>query len=222
MVWRPGDHVLLRHLNRGRLSLVVAATVVEDSENLIALYVAESSPLKSKVNLDGSRIPRELPYTERFGRPWRLVDGVWRNSAVLWITKPNLPYVIGAFWEGSQRSFRGYYLNIQDPLRRHELGFDSVDHILDVQFWPDGSWNWKDEDEFCDAQAVGRFTRDEAANVRRIGETVVASWRACAWPFDQAWPNWAPETSWTRPNMPPNWDQLFSRSGPLPQLNMFR
>jgi hypothetical protein len=207
MPWRFGDHVLLRTRSRGQLSWVVPATIVEDSPDLIALYVSLGSPAKVKVGLDGTQISRSLPYRERFGKPWTLADGTWRHSSVLWLTKPDLPYMVGVFWEGSERRYTGQYCNIQDPLERHGLGFDSVDHVLDVQFWPDGTWSWKDEDEFDDAREVGRFTLNEAAQVRRTGQQVIAAWEAQEWPFDRDWTAWKPDPSWGVPPMPPNWDE---------------
>jgi hypothetical protein len=209
MTWTYGDTILLRYLNRGRISHVVAATVVEDSPDLIALYVAMNSPMKIKVGLDGTRIPRSLPYPERFGKPWKLADGTWSERSVLWLTKPGMPYAIGVFWAGTERLFAGLYCNIQDPLQRHALGFDSVDHVLDVQFWPDGTWSWKDEDEFEDAQLVGRFTPESAATVREAGETAIKAWKQKAWPFDSDWATWEPDGSWSIPAIPTNWDQLF-------------
>lgn len=207
-MWRYGDHILLRHLNQGRLSLVVPATVVEDSPDVIALYVAMDSPAKIKVALDGARIPRSLSYAERFGKPWKLADGTWFGTSVLWLTKPELPYAIGVFWEGIERRYAGLYCNIQDPLRRHKLGFDSVDHVLDVQFWPDGLWNWKDEDEFEEAQQVGRFASGEAERVRKVGHGVIQAWQKKAWPFDRDWSTWLPNQSWGIPSLPTNWDEV--------------
>lgn len=209
MRWTYGDHIILRFLNTGRVSHVVTATVVEDSDDLIAAYVAMNSPAKVKAGLDGIRIPRSLPYSARFRIPWKMIDGVWSNASVLWLTRPGLPYIVGAFWNGDDRHFSGMYCNLQDPLVRHSLGFDSIDHVLDVQFWPNGTWNWKDEDEFQDAQALDRFTPESARRVREAGELAIRAWQQKAWPFDTDWSLWEPDTAWEIPAMPSNWDRIF-------------
>ena len=42
----------------------------------------------------------------------------------------------------------GWYVNLQLPFRRTELGFETMDLVLDLIVDPDGSWRWKeDEDE---------------------------------------------------------------------------
>jgi hypothetical protein len=209
MTWNYGDQIVIRSLTLGKLSQVTTATVVEDSPDLIAFYIAIDSPTKITVNLDGTPIPRSLPYPERVGRPWTLIDGTWSGNAVLWLTKPDLHYAIGVFWRGPERQVGGQYCTIQEPLRRHPLGFDVIDHVLDVLFWPDGTWQWKDEEEFEDAQNVGHFTPEEAANVRDAGEMAIAAWERKAWPFDHDWSTWEPDSSWPIPTIPANWDQMF-------------
>ena len=37
-------------------------------------------------------------------------------------------------------------------------GLETMDHALDVIVEPDGTWRWKDEDDFAEAQALGVFT----------------------------------------------------------------
>jgi hypothetical protein len=195
-----------------RFVLVVPATVVEDSDELVALYVAMDTPAKVALRNDGSRIPRSLPYAEREAIPWRLGDGAWFGSSVLWITRPGERFALGCFWEGEERQFAGYYLNLQASLVRHDLGFDTEDHVLDVQFWPDSSWNWKDEDEFAEAIQLGRFTLDEANDIRETALAVIDAWNARAWPFDRDWSAWQPDDGWEIPAFPANWD---TRSSPF-------
>ena len=69
--------------------------------------------------------------------------------------------------------FAGWYVNLQEPLRRSPLGFETDDLVLDIRIQPDGSWAWKDEDELEEAVRLGRFTEDEAQAIRAEGERVV-------------------------------------------------
>ncbi len=206
-MWRRGDQIALRFVRSDVVTYVTPCTVVEDSENVIALYVAVGTPVKKPFGLDGNPIPRELSYTERRNTPWRLGDGWWTDRSVLWIATPGASYSVGIFWEGVERSFVGWYINLQDPLTRSVAGFDTADHILDITVALDGTWNWKDEDEFAEAIEYGRFTPEEAAGIRLQGERVISLIESGAWPFLPEWANWRPDPSWGVPGIPSNWDE---------------
>ena len=45
--------------------------------------------------------------------------------------------MIGLFWEDATDLFRGWYFNLQTPLRRSNVGFDLFDYFLDVVVRPD-------------------------------------------------------------------------------------
>ena len=76
-------------------------------------------------------------------------------------------------WTAEDRR-RVWYVNLQDPLRRTPLGFDTVDHALDVVVELDrSSWRWKDEEELAEAVRDGLFTPEEAADFRAWGERAV-------------------------------------------------
>ncbi len=86
-MWSCGDQVIVRYRTAWRLSWVGAMTVVEDSAECIALYLAVETPIKEAVHLDGSSIPRAIPYEER----WPLNAGweQWRPDPS-WLI-PQLP-----------------------------------------------------------------------------------------------------------------------------------
>jgi uncharacterized protein len=68
------------------------------------------------------------------------------------------------------------------------------DHQLDIWIYPDGRWEWKDEDDLAKSIEFGIFTAEEAAAVRAAGERVVAEW-----PFPTGWENWRPDPAWPLP-----------------------
>ena len=51
--------------------------------------------------------------------------------------------------------FLGWYVNLQAPLVIRGDRFDTTDWALDIMVDPDGSWRWKDEDEFVRAIELG-------------------------------------------------------------------
>lgn len=97
--------------------------------------------------------------------------------------------------------FAAWSVDIQTPLERTRSGFDTEDLVLGLVF-ENGVARWKDEDELEQAIELGRFTRDEAAEIRREGERAVATIEARAWPLDSGWETWTPDPSWRRPTLP--------------------
>lgn len=195
-----GDPVLLRYVNDGRVSRVLPMNVVADDERATQLFIRAGTRTLTRCEPDGSPIPRSLPYAERFARPWVLCPGTWGGAHVLMLAPAGAAASMWAFWD-EEWDFQGLYVNLQEPLRRTRFGFDTSDHVLDVVVEPDHSWTWKDEDELAEAIRLGRFTPQEAADVRREGERIVALLEARSWPFDRDWADWRPGPSWPQPEL---------------------
>ena len=205
-MWAAGDTALLRHVDAGRVSRVLPALVVEDSRPVTALYVPAGAPIKIRHGLDGVAIERSLPFGERWSRPWTLGDGTWAAHTLM-LVPAGAAYAYWSYWRDDW-SFEGWYVNVQAPLRRTSLGWDTRDHVLDVVVAPDlSAWSWKDEDELEDAVAGGTFTRAEAAAIRAAAEQALAVLAEGRWPFDRDRSGWRPDPSWRlRPTLPPGWD----------------
>ena len=205
-MWVYGDQIVLRYSWDDRLSWVEPVTVVEDSSELIALYLAIDTPIKRPVGKDGLPIPRFQAYESQDPVPWQLGDGQWVEHAVLWLARPGAAHAIGLFWQGAERVFVGWYGNLQAPLVRTPIGFDSTDHVLDVQIAPDRTWNWKDEDEFAIVQHRGLITPAEAVEIRAEGARVITALEQGSWPFTSGWEHWQPDPAWPIPALPDRWD----------------
>jgi hypothetical protein len=94
-------------------------------------------------------------------------------------------------------------------LRRTAVGFDYMDHALDVRITPDrSSWSWKDEDELEEAVARGIFTAEEARSFHVEGERAVRRVLDREPPFDEPWEDWRPNPTWRVPTFPIGWDDL--------------
>jgi hypothetical protein len=205
-MWQPGAQIVLRFTWIRELSWVSPVTVVEDSPHLIALYVAVNTPIKRPVGEDGLPIPR-FQIAERQGNePLRLGDARWAGSSVLWLARPGEAHAIGVFWSGEDREFEGWYANLQAPLQRTAIGFDTSDHVLDVTIAPDHSWQWKDEDEFAIVQQRGLILPAAAQAIRAEGERVIATVEANGWPFNAGWEHWRPDPVWPIPAVPDEWN----------------
>lgn len=103
--------------------------------------------------------------------------------------------------------------NLQDPLRRTPIGFNSMDHILDIVISPDRSeWRWKDEDDFEEAVAIGVYSAQKARAIRAEGERVVERMQANQSPFCDGWERWSPPPEWEIPTLPVGWDSFMPGS----------
>lgn len=191
---RPGDLVLLRSVYRGRVRWTFPHRLVEEDGPTVALYCGPGAEGK------WMRRDRSGAYLERWVRGDHPFDKVWEWTHVLRLGRRDRPYSLDLFWDESW-AFLCWYVNLQAPLVRSALGFDTTDWALDVVVDPDGSWQWKDEDDFAQAQELGVFDAHEAASIRVEGERVVAER-----PWPTGWEDWRPPPEWTPPTLPQGWD----------------
>lgn len=211
-LWKPGDQVLIRFRRRGPVSYANPVTVVHDGPDHTALYLRPGTPVKHRVLPDGTPIPRDMPYAQRATMPVLVGDGIWQWNHVLWLVRPGEAYSVGLFWGEADWAFRGWYVDLQDPVRRVPTGFDTADHVLDIQVAPDGVWSWKDEHEMAEAVRIGHFSQAEAGVIRTAGEAVISTIEARRWPFDRSLIDWRPDPAWPMPTMPLSWnDEAFER-----------
>jgi predicted RNA-binding protein associated with RNAse of E/G family len=201
MRWSPGDAVALREIWRGRVWGARAATVVADTEYGTMFHVPHGAAWK--VPVDAAERPLRLPTDD-----WSLADGTvtWRILSFAW---PDVAYAVLAFWR-DEDEFLGWYVNLQSPLRRTPIGFDTPpDHALDVVVAADRStWTWKDEDELEEAVAAGLFSSEDAARFRVEGERAARAIIERMPPFDEPWEDWRPDPAWELPELPEGWDRV--------------
>jgi len=206
MYWKPGDIALLRYRRLGPVTYALPTTVVADGEHLTMLYLRSGTPIKRRVLADGRPTPRDIPYAEQAALPVIVGAGHWTANHALILVRPGDAHDVRLFWSENDWTFRGWYVNLQRPVRRVRVGFDTADQVLDIFVEPDGTWRWKDEDEFAAAIEIGRFTPDEAAAIRAEGERVIERIETRAWPFNAGYERWRPDPAWPVPAMPDDWN----------------
>lgn len=129
----------------------------------------------------------------------------WHSQRHLWLTPFGGAHAVGHFWDDASGEFLCHYINLQEPLRRSRVGFDSSDHVLDVVVDTDGNWRWKDQDELEEAVGLGLFSKAEARAIREEGERVIATFASL---FPTGWESWRPDPSWPALKLPPTWHCL--------------
>lgn len=170
----------MRSVRFGKVWLSMPVQVLTDDDNALVVYLAEGAPFSSP-NTD-------FPWGPH---PW-LEHGSFRGHGVVIQMWPDVAHSVMAFWTGPQRTFSHWYINFQEPFRRIAGGFETFDQELDLIVRPDGSYQWKDVEEFEQMVRVGRLPPDEAAAVRGEAARVAAALdRGERW-WDESWARWRP------------------------------
>ena len=116
-------------------------------------------------------------------------------------TRRGDPYSVFLF-TNDDRSFRGWYVNLEGPHVRTELGFDYEDELLDVWVALSAEPELLDEDELEEAVRCGFVTDERAAEIRAVASYILANP-----PWPTGWEEWRPDPGWQVPALPPGWDQ---------------
>jgi hypothetical protein len=203
--WTLGDQVVLREVWRGRVWSAKPVTVVRDDGEITALYIASGTRWKQPQALDGQRVGVD----EIIRGTWKITDVIWTGGGALFLHPPGAGYALLGFWDECHRVLLGWYLNLQEPMRRTPVGFDYFDLILDVEVSPDRSfWEWKDEDDFAEAQSRGLFAPEQAKAIRAEGEHALKLLLVGEPPYDPGWERWVPDPTWSVPHLPVGWNKI--------------
>ncbi|MGH2363551.1 MAG: DUF402 domain-containing protein [Chloroflexota bacterium] len=172
--------------------------VVQDSDDLLALYTPPGAPLAYP--------PGPWP-TPNGQHPWH-PKPAWEGQGMLGLQRPGEAHAVFHFWRGPAREFQYWYVNIQEPFRRTPIGIDTQDLELDIVIAPDGSWTFKDWELLDQRVREGRFTLEQAVDIRLEGDRIACELRAGRWWWDVAWKDWQPDPHWPVPALPVGWEQV--------------
>jgi hypothetical protein len=180
--------VVLRQLFRGRIWNAAPARVVEDGPNQTVLWFAPET-----------RFPMGRDLFGDWSLDDRLVD---LRAGQLRISRPGEPFSVLLFHH-EDGSFRGWYVNLEQPQERTRFGFDIEDELLDIWVQPGKEPELLDEDELEEAIQRGFVSADSARRIRANGARVLASP-----PWPTGWEDWRPDPGWQVPTLPPGWDEI--------------
>ena len=176
--------------------------VVQDTPELVALYLPCGAAGKNV-----ARRPEPLDLLSPGSIP--VVDHTWHTTDVLMLIVPGEAFSVYAMRAASTRDLDCWYINLQEPLRRTRIGFDTMDQMLDVVVSPDFSgWKWKDADEFAETECIGYYSPEQAQAIRAEGEKAVDLLTSTRRAFYERWLNWQPEPAWGIPVLSPLWERI--------------
>ncbi|MDT0342390.1 cytidylyl-2-hydroxypropylphosphonate hydrolase [Streptomyces litchfieldiae] len=220
-LWHPGDHVLWRYRANGpegaggSIHICRPVTVVQDTPDLLAVWMAPGTECIKPELTDGTPIHAE-PLATRYTKPRTTVRSRWFGAGVLKLARPAEPWSVWLFWDRGWR-FKNWYVNLEEPRIRWPGGVDSEDHFLDIAVYPDRSWEWRDEDEFAQAQQAGLLDAGQAERIRAAGRQATGLIRAWGRPFSDNWASWRPDPRWRTPQLPVDWDRPATALARVPE-----
>ena len=183
MPWEPGDEIEWRDVWHGRRLLSFGVRVVADRDDVLAVYIAEGAPFA---------FPEPWPWGGR--HPWEH-RGRWQGHGVLVLHRPGDSYTVWVSWEGPERTFAGWYVNLQEPMVRGDGSIETFDHELDILVSADGTWEFKDDELLDERVREGRFTPAEAAAIRATARQVVDDLEHGRRWWGDEWSTWAPDVT---------------------------
>lgn len=200
---RSGDPALLRSIYRGHVRWCWPHHYVGQWEGREGLYCQPGSRGKLMKRVAGKG------YLDYWVTDAPAFDYVWERSHVLRFMREGDSHTVELFWD-VEWSFLGWYVNLQAPLVIRGDRFDTTDWALDVVVEPDGTWSWKDEDDFERAIELGVFVDAAgAATVRAEGERVIAER-----PWPTGWEDWRPPAAWEPLPLPGDWNMVSPGARP--------
>lgn len=185
----------------GRIEMCWPCRIVEDRDDLVALFIAAGSPYKAgpkRTAAEKRRQPRlHLPPDE----------DIWRNDT-LRLMFPERSHSVSMFWraEADARTLLKYFVNMEEPFRRTAVGFDTQDHTIDIEVAPDLAWHWRDEAELANHVAEGYYTAELAKAARLEGTQAIRAIQRLEHPCTRGWPEWTPPPEWHVPSFVVGWD----------------
>jgi hypothetical protein len=201
-----GEVIAVRYRRNQPADVVMPVRVVADTPDHVALYTMPGTVLKGQANVDGRKLTRDTPFLERERQIGGLADFTWGGNHVLQLIRPGEARSTWLLWSEHAWTWRGYYVNLQAPLRRTSTGFDTADYLLDLVITPDLSWSWKDQDEVDEARKHGIVALEILDRMEIEGERAIRDIKARAWPFDAGYESWRPDPAWGIPVLPEGWD----------------
>lgn len=186
-----GSKVAIVEILHGKVWTHRPVTVLRDEPDEIAFWLAPGTVTRYPTG------PQHGQHTVQqwMSRSWELTDKTWGPPGKLRLTRPGDPFDIWMSPVPDGRPREPWYVNLQEPLRRVNSGFTTMDHILDILVAPDlTSWEWKDEAEFAYAQEVGFLSAARAGIIREMGLWIIKRIEAGQPPWDLSWATWSPGT----------------------------
>jgi hypothetical protein len=199
--WSSGESATLRGVG-SKVFWAFPTIVVQDERDLIVLYLPAGALGR---NVSHKPTPKELFSPDEID----IIECTWKRTDVLMLIVPNEAFSTYLMWETGLKNLICWYVNLQEPIRRTSIGFDTMDNTLDVVISPDlSAWKWKDDDEFAAAQKAGFYSSEKAREIRAEGERAIKLITSERRALYEKWAKWQANPDWEIPQLSPYWDKV--------------
>jgi protein associated with RNAse G/E len=211
--FEPGRTAVRRDVFRGSVWSAQALRVVRDDPDALVVACrpgAESMAATTFIAsmLGGGDAVRKQALPDLAAGRWQLDRWTWRDTVLLLWNPPETYFSVNVFYDPSEgHRMLNWYVNFQRPLARTEIGFDTLDLLIDLVVAPDlSSWRWKDEDEYAQGRRLGVVGDADHQAVQQAREQVLAMIEKREGPFaaTSGWTRWRSEPTWPTTTLPAN------------------
>ncbi|MCP3993389.1 MAG: DUF402 domain-containing protein [Actinomycetia bacterium] len=165
--------------------------VVEDGPDQLVTYIA------SGARFGFPEIEEGWPSSGGI-HPWQ-AQSAWHGHGCLMVQQAGEHHAIWHFWDGPERQFSNWYINLQTAFERTDHGYDTLDLELDFVAYPDGRWEIKDA-ELLQARAdEGRFWPGLVDWIEEQAHWYIEHLDTGELWWDTAWADWEPPDGWDTP-----------------------
>lgn len=201
--WRPGELIVRREVLGLQPDEVVDRTPAAGAWMELPVFVVADTPeLLVTYTAPGAEFgfpPGRWPTPD--GRhPWSERDS-WTGNGCLMLQRPDDHHAVWHFWDGADRTFTCWYLNLQTAFVRTPTGYDTQDLELDIIVFPDGSSIVKDDDVIDDRVTEGRYSAELVRWVRAYGRALTDRLDTDGPWWDRSWARWTPPDGWVDPRL---------------------
>ena len=197
--FKPGQTIICRQIWQNRVFEERPEIVVQDSPEMLALYLHPNTIIRQPV----SRTGEKATYLDRLNLTWTLAEVPWIPPRRLRLSIPGAFYSVLLFWN-EDNSLRAWYINLEESIHRTPQGFNYIDLFLDIIIEPDlSNWRWDDEDELEEA-VKRRFISQKSSDMLYSEGRKAIEWLLSGnSPFNE-WETWRPDPVWHIRVLPEN------------------
>ncbi len=206
MPWKEGETFVVRYRLLGTETTIGARPLrfLGERSGYAAGWLAGDAVVASPILGDGRPL-RAVTASKWLASELSYALVPWSGHGILMLIPRAGAHSIWLFWH-DDGSFRGWYVNLEEPHVWHAGGCDTRDELLDLTCDRPREWRWKDEDELAEAVAAGLLSRRRADEVRVEGERVAGMVERWESPFADGWERWRPDPSWPTTALPAGWN----------------
>jgi hypothetical protein len=206
-MWKLGDVIAWRGIYRDRVWHAQTTLVVRDTPEELALALLPGTECVAPEGyLEGKQSgKRRWNFKDK---DWKLEKYMWHSNRLLILLEPDKFYSTMYFWDHVSHKFLCYYINFQLPFKRSDDGIDTLDLDLDLIIDPDFSFEWKDLDDYQKSIDNEVIFAEWMQGIDSAKQDVFSRLEKRSYPYDGSWLNWKPDTTWSPPKLPENWDKI--------------